>query len=471
MANSVDDSVKHLIATYNMSFATDINLDPTIHTELDPVKYKELNPNVPLTFASEATFQLTAINLEDSTAQKDTRTLWKKALELVQHFWKEPNASVIGLQEINIGKGGKEIETEISKISTPEKTLKMVSGEAGKEPVFEGIATIWDSTKLGDIVGREYIADLNFTPTEILEKKKNKNGIETTAYLNFPGQTGRPIIIIYTTKGYLLINCHGPNYPLLSEKTMSDLKESINKYVNEFLFENKIDINNINPSKVFFMGDINDRYDAINNGIDIKIIDRNTSKLIKEFTLYYEGKAPLSCCHNWDSSCSDVRFKSKDLLNRKQIVGTCDVPKDTEGVQYTLAGPGLTKQGEYDKPIRTKLTGQRYPMNDEGYPKNYRYTGDKIFGKYPLNEQTLTIYRPDSFKDVNMSDHEMVIGTFESMDKDYGFDLIYPGGYLSKNKHNKSHKAQKSHKARKSKKSRKAQKSRKTKKSRAQSRI
>ena len=471
MANTVE----HLIATYNMSFATDANSNPNV------------NP-----FASEATFQLTA---KDPT---NTRELWLNALELVKHFWKhEPNASVMGLQEINIDKGGKTILDAINQITTEGKKLEMASGEAGEVnkqniSIFAGTVIIWDSTKLGAIVGKEYIADLNFVPEEVKKiVKQIINGKEIKTEEKFPYQPGRPIIIIYTEKGYLLINCHGPNFPQLSEKTMSDFKEAINDHINEFLKLNNI--TSLDPSKVFLMGDLNDRYDAVTK---ITITPKPDIIDIEPFTLSYKGKAPLSCCHNWDSSCSHERFKVLNITEmngtNRDGIGYCNVPKDDDNNPYTLAGTGkieeeisIDEEGKIvldekfsptkfvskkkQKNIQSTLKGKRYPMGAEGNPSNYRYFGDKIFGVNPVNPvnsvNTLTIYRPERFIGLNMSDHEMVIGKFKSTDREYTPE--YPsntdGGYLNKKTMKKYKAKTKSNKSSKSKfhKSRKYSKSRK----------
>lgn len=99
----------------------------------------------------------------------------------------------------------------------------------------------------------------------------------------------------------------------------------------------------------------------------------------------------------------------------------------------------------------TDLTGKRYPMNHEGKIQNYRYTGDKIFGLNPVKK--LQLYRPTKFIGLNMSDHEMVIGSFKSSDE-------VTGGYLSKKKSRK-HKNSKNNKSRKTQKSRKSKKCKK----------
>ena len=426
------NTIKHVIATYNMSFASDQNLDP------DRADVYE----------SEGAFTL-------QNAQ-NTRAFWLEALELIKHFWEnENNASVMGLQEMNKDIGAKDVETAMGKINNKKnKHIKVVTEEVTTKFGKPAVTIIWDSEKLGDIKDGPYIADL------IGEYKEVK--------ANPPG--GRPIIIIYTTKGYLLINCHGQNIPDASKKTMKDFREQLNVHINKFLKDN---ISDINPSKVFLMGDLNDRYDAINDGI---LITLNNGK---QFKLSYKGDAPKSCCHNWDSSCSNEskRFTKLEIPNR-QTVGTCKVPRDTNDVQYTLAGVSETivrdengnqlkdENGEFKK-IDSPIKGKRYLMGNEGLPKNYRYTGDKVFGEKPIDN--IKIYRPKTFINTNMSDHEMVIGTFESIYdrndlKTTGFKLH--GGYINKNKSKKHIKSNKSRKVKQNNKKHKTHKSNKSRKSR-----
>jgi len=426
------NTIKHVIATYNMSFASDQNLDPS-------------RPDV---YESEGAFTL--------QSAKNTRAFWLEALELVKHFWKnEPNVSAMGLQEMNKDKGAKDVETAIITINkNKNKHIKVVTEEVITKFSKPAVSIIWDSEKLGDIKYDPYIKDLTYEHTELSNQK----------------QDGRPIIIIYTTKGYLLINCHGPNFAEASKKTMKDFREQLNFHINTFLTDNNI--TDLNPSKLFLMGDLNDRYDAINDGIDITINNDKT------FKLSYKGKAPYSCCHNWDSSCSSTRFDKLEIPNR-QTVGTCKVPRDTNGVQYTLAFMPETivrdengnqlkdENGNFKKIIDSQIKGQRYLMYDEGLPKNYRYTGDKVFGEKP--KDLIKIYRPIHFKGKNMSDHEMVIGTFESIYdrndlKTTGTKLR--GGYLNKNKSKKYIKSNKSRKVKQHNKKHKTRKTQKYNKSR-----
>lgn len=338
--------MKHLVATYNMSFAGDMGLDP----QRDGV------------FESEGAFHL-------MNKTGNPRAFWLNALSLVKHFWStEEHASVMGLQEINLEKGSVDIERTIASINP---SLIVVTEEVVVNPhVKPAVTLIWNKDKLGEESTR-LIEDLDYIPSDEATNTR-ANGAKVSGK-----QTGRPVLMIYTKGGYILISCHGPNHPELSKKTMKDFRISLNEKFMRFTSGKPVDKN-----KVFIMGDFNDRYDAIQS---INLGDASLS---------YNGVAPKSCCHNWDSSCRDPRFKALGIAGR-QVVGTCDVPKQEDGKPYALAGPG-----------------KRYLLGDEGKVENYRYTGDKVFGGNPTDD--VRLYRPAEFMGVPMSDHEMVVGGFET---------------------------------------------------------
>lgn len=300
----------HTIATYNMSFAGDKGLDPK-------------RPDV---YESEAAFHL-------SNKSSDPRKFWLNALELVKMFWsKVPTASAMGLQEMN--------KTATSKsgsgaVAAAVKAINPAFHTATEEVVVKpgikpAITIIWNSEKLG-VEKKKYISDLD---------------------------TGRPILMVLTEAGYLLIALHAPH-------GFSNAPEILNKKIKEFVKNQKIDQN-----KIFIMGDFNDRLDTL------KKIDLDINGKIQ---LGYKGKAPKSCCHNWDSSCTAKRYISDSQI--------CD-PKG-----QPTAGPGVRKV-----------------MGSEGNIKNYRMHGDKVFGSNPVgNIQTYPPGRKGASKE---SDHEMVIADF-----------------------------------------------------------
>jgi hypothetical protein len=349
---------KHTIATYNMSFAGDAGLDPKRSG----------------VFESEGAFHL-------SNPNEDKRQFWINALEVVVDFWSNlSDPSVMGLQEINKTESGTtgsaKIESSVrAAVASRDDAFEVgfVTEEIIVNPnVKPAVMLIWNETKLGN-KKRSAISDLDYTPGDeaiLTMTKPNGSQVKKSGK-----QTGRPILMVLTEGGYLLINCHAPNHPELSEKKLADFRDALEKKVVAFLGSDKV-----NPDKVFLMGDFNDRYDALQ------------SVSLSVGNLMYQGKAPLSCCHNWDSSCTDTRYRALDIDGREKV-GTCD----PEG--KPLAGPG-----------------PRTLMGEEGNIENYRYYGDKVFGATPLEGEggNIQIYPPGRRGASQQSDHEMVIATFTS---------------------------------------------------------
>ena len=195
---------------------------------------------------------------------------------------------------------------------------------------------------------------------------------------------GRPTMLVVTDKNYVFITMHGAQDP----KSGTDILK-FNKFMkaeNKIKAENRItehlnafEINETSlPADIFLMSDLNDRYDAITN---FNILNKN---------LHYIGKAPKSCCYNWDSSCSLDRYKDfKDSEGNNLDYGTCTVPDKTKDDN-----------------------GIKIPLNDEeGWTKNYKYRGDKVFGVKPTSQ--ITIYEgKNNEKNSIESDHQMVYATF-----------------------------------------------------------
>ena len=345
--------VKHTIATYNMSFAGDAGLDPR-------------RPGV---FESEGAFHL-------SNETGNARQFWINALKVVSDFWaNSPNASAMGLQEINKTAAGTATGS-----AAIESSVKLVMGNIGiiteeivvNPNVKPALTIIWNEDKLGK-EERHEISDLDYVPgEEAVEEITKPNGSKAK---KSGKQPGRPILMVMTEGGYLLINCHAPNHAELSAKTLQDLRAALKAKVAAFVGNESV-----SKDKVFLMGDFNDRYDALGS-VSLSVSD-----------LTYKGKAPLSCCHNWDSSCTDERYKSLTIAGRENV-GTCD-PNG-----QPLAGPG-----------------PRSLMGKEGDIENYRYYGDKVFGFRPSSDSdgNIQIYPPGRRGASKESDHEMVIATFVS---------------------------------------------------------
>jgi len=334
-----------IVGTYNMSFAGDQGLDPR-------------RPDV---YESEAAFHL-------SNPGPDPRQFWINAADLVIAFWRQPNAGVIGLQEMNLTdpksvSGSNYIETKCQE-ANPAVLMETQHIDPERAGTWPALSILWDSRVFGEKVAAQ-IYKLDYMPEEAAGGRADKS---------------RPILFVYTTNGYLLCCLHGPNSDIISRLTHRDMKENIDRRTRQFLSEQGLAMN---PEKMFFMGDFNDRYDAIN------------PLVIQGVPLTYAGKAPYSCCHNWDSSCSAARYTPIEIPGRGGT-GTCRVVK-ADGSKYALAGPG-----------------PREPLGPEGNIENYRYTGDKVFGLRPSGP--LVLFPPGRSGPSRESDHEMVIGMFEIPD-------------------------------------------------------
>ena len=333
-----------LIGTYNMSFASDQGLDPRRED----------------VYESEAAFLLSA---------PAPRAFFQNALSRLTRFFAEnPTAAAVGLQEINktapgSGTGSDAISAACKAVRpTLEVETQTVPGFGG---ALVGISMVWDTAIFG-IKNDAKVVDLNDTPTEIPALR---------------GQSGRPMLMVLTASGNLLVSLHAPNQVALAELTQRDLYTNISRII----FDS---FPTVPTDNMFITGDFNDRYDALAGFLPLPYLGRMLS---------YKGRAPLSCCHNWDSSCTESRYIPKpDFVNQfsttkdKRVnVGTCD-PQGRK-----LAGPGA-----------------REPMGVEGNIENYRYYGDKVFGARPITE--IQIYNPNGKTGPSTeSDHEMVFAGFE----------------------------------------------------------
>jgi hypothetical protein len=332
-----------IIGTYNMSWASDTYTDKT-QMEKDKGKI------------SEYSFLL-------KNTDENVRMFWENAKAKLQKFINEKNPIAIGLQEMNLTTSGTTGSKAIDAI-LPSNYIQYCDevqsklNSNGSNAAKVGISIIWDKIKLGDALRLQIVDNLN-----------------QTGFIN----GGRPIIMVLTNKNYLLINMHGAQDPSLGTK-----KQEFNEYMltknRDYLMEkvNTFIGSNTVVRDIFVMGDFNDRYDAIQNfefdGIKVK----------------YNGKSPYSCCHNWDSSCSDGRYKKFDEDGN----GYCEDPNP----------PPADKKTEIP--------------DEEVKVKHYRYKGDKVFGKTPIGELEMFDSKPEEVS--NKSDHELVFGTFTMLSPSQG---------------------------------------------------
>ena len=354
--------MSHVIATYNMSFMSDL-----------------LTPLEKATFASEWSFlsqyenQTNSQNMENGPIPKKLRLnnssdlekrrrFWINSMNLLNTFIENNNPSAIGLQEMNLteyksGTGTDAINTMLTSINSSKNTnYTQLSKSVPTNNA--GLSIIYDENKLGKSV--------------------------KDSCLDNPNQGGRPLLLVLTQKGddyYLLINIHGAQ-----EARLRTNKEEFNKYM---IKNNKetIETEAINflgktiPKNIFVMGDFNDRYDAIK---DITIAGMEVS---------YNGTAPKSCCHNWDSACED-----KDLESNLDF--TC---KEQPQIPKTSNTPNTPKTPKLPLPP------------GRGKIENYRYAGDKVFGLNPTKDIKIYNYEDRQGLVSKESDHELVFATFNDV--------------------------------------------------------
>ena len=291
----------------------------------------------------------------------------------------------MGLQEMNqraeIKKEGFEGGMEAIKEALGDRLAYNACGQRTPFGV-PTLLTIWDPEKLG-IETDNYCADLNYDP---------------------PKQTGRPISIVKTEKGFVLINLHAPNSLTQSKDGMKQLRKAIN----EHLTESKIVVE---ANKLFVMGDFNDPLHGINEDEPLKVaghILKTGSKDIK------------SCCFNFNSSCESNLFNNTNESATKTVNDVILVAEPMSCFIRKSSNPAENQNVPKSAPQE---------LGTRGLLKNYRFTGDYVLGHTVM--RPLKIYRPDEFKHNGYSlesDHEMVYATFSDG---------HAGGKRSKTRQNK----------------------------------
>ena len=350
---------QHTIGTYNMSFMSD-NLEPPI------------GPN--MAFASEAAFLARLYN------DPDRRKYWNNAKDLINFFLMNKLPSVVGLQEMNVtneksGTGTDAINQMLKETKLP---YKQVSGEVTNKNNIVGISIIYNTKKVGEYFNHTCVDNIRVNNGTLIGG-------------------GRPILMLLTKKGdktYLSVSMHGAQDPSLrlnkdafDEFMLKYNKEFVEITIKKFLTTNQISAESL--AGIFIMGDFNDRYDAITS-IDI----------IENKHLSYLGKAPKSCCYNWDSSCPDTEVQA--VL--KDDYKTCNDPPNTI---VDVDGNKVLNPVRANKVLGKKTLGER------GKIENYKYRGDKVFGFNPTTP--MEMYRPKNFIRPDgistESDHELVYAT------------------------------------------------------------
>lgn len=248
------------------------------------------------------------------------------------------NPSAVGLQEMNEG-----ADLSIEVISNHPFIKANYNVFKACVPANSAcILTLWRKD-LGE-KEKSYHADLGETPD--------------ISYGQF--DKGRPISIIQTTKGYVLINLHSPNKPDDSLKNNANM---IRKAIAYHYNEAKLSLP-VKADKVYVMGDFNDPHHAINDDMPLKLSEEITLTTGRK----QEDKI-LSCCYNWNS-CGQ---------------------------------PPLAK-GEASR-----------SLGEAGALTKYIFTGDYCLGAnvvYPLRIVKSPV---DGFGASTASDHELVYATFQEI--------------------------------------------------------
>jgi hypothetical protein len=412
----------HAVASYNMSFASDLanDVEPHIGSEKH--------------FISDSRKRAHALGLDHSP-----RSSWERAAQLVRHFWlHEKNSSVIGLQEMNTSTildkpaelfrfpGGDRRIQEVLQGLGLEFYVKEVPGRFN---TFPTLVTVWKSTKLGT-KQHAYTADL---------------GIHDLFKTNAANQ-GRPISIVYTTLGFMLINLHGPNDSTQSHTgNMEKLRTAINDHVKIFT-DAHADIQ-INPDKLFVMGDFNDPFNAIN---------RERPLIVQGHPVHYnteeDGLKPVkSCCYNFNSACPDGDDHYNNTGQQQthangMVAGPyeCYIRKSADrALNQDLGGTIKTNASN-------TLNGQNISelsVGARGHLANYKFTGDYVMGAKVV--RSLQTYRPAGFRtEVSLeSDHDMVMAIISTDELPVAPVALVEGGRTRRTRHKvrRTHKAKRAH--------------------------
>jgi hypothetical protein len=371
-----------VVVSYNMSFMSD--------------KMKHLS------FASEFAF----LSINDKKKEEnegriyDPRKYWKNAKDLLEQFITEQTKTcVIGLQEMNYTEKGTDTGSDAI-----DSMLKEVNEKKGtnykqlckfttviKKGVPEDLAAsiIYDTDKFGDIK-KSVIWDNYDT-----EKQKDNN----------EGK-GRPTLLIVTDKNYVFITMHGAQEPkfgrnktkfnqYMIKENKNKSEERITEHLNAFGFDETN-----SPTDIFLMADLNDRYDAITH---FNILGKK---------LFYSGKSPKSCCYNYDSSCTDERYMKEYDPDSEYFT---DTTYDDHRKGREIKLEGFIKELDYGTCLDDKSKNdfkKPMPNEEDGWTKNYRYKGDKVFGRNPISK--INIYEGKTHEKTSVeSDHQMVYATFE----------------------------------------------------------
>jgi len=200
---------------------------------------------------------------------------WNNVIEHISNFIRIHNPSVIGLQEA----GKTEMITDVAIIKANYNHHINIQGPAC-------LMTLWRKD-LGEIVK------------------------ESSGDLGGGHDLGRPISIIYTTKGYLFVNLHSPH-----RLTVDGQQATISDRVQPFFDEFKIDL-----TRIYVMGDFNNP----------NYLNSNPLRL-RQVTLTPGNDAEtLSCCYKtWKPKPSEYRRGGDYCFGQKPSLPLMVFPSPTD---------------------------------------------------------------------------------------------------------------------------------------------
>ena len=238
------------------------------------------------------------------------------------------------------------------------------------------VFTIWKPAILGKKIWA-YDWDLPVKYGESYDKSEG-NLIDPAA----PGgkDLGRPISIVFTDKGYFLLNFHGVNVPQSSGKDNSVLRKLIQYHVEKAfeLASVKIKFTGIDANRMIIMCDSNDRSHLINSDTPLELKIMGTNYTFHDGRKSSEGI--VSCCYNWDS---------------------CGMLKEPENNKESLGADGAESK--------------------------YKFSGDYVLGTHPISLKAV-----DSPTDHDgastASDHKLVICEVKIPDTESPASIKVDGG-------------------------------------------
>jgi hypothetical protein len=376
--------VVHAVASYNTSWMGDSGNIVPFASE------KHL-------FTNQKSFQVSS----EINYQTDKREYFLNAISNALHFWRNiPVSSAISFQEMNDQDfvrqtdpsfpGGFQFITRAFADNTPSGDLESANFCVQSGPARPCLLTLWKKSKLGHKLfeyGEDIVYDVN----------GNK-------------QTGRPILIVLTSKNYYLINLHSPNHGSESDSGMPKLRDAINQNLAAARSKFGSGISPFDPKKVIIMGDFNDPYHGINASNKLKIAGH-------QYT-FGDVRAPNSCCYNFNSSCEGSIYGMLDAQQQQDLAHVLKYdPSQGDKLDMKPKECAIVHNDTVpSRDMRVGAKSQPRSLETRGELINYKFTGDYCF-TYAGNTivQPLSIYRSVTYPDgvSHESDHEMVMLIFD----------------------------------------------------------